>query len=251
MNISDLQKSWDQFGKRDPFWAILTWRQKKGNKWKVDEFFETGVREVDEVIRSVEALEFPLVKHRALDFGAGAGRLSQALAHHFDEVVGVDIAPSMVELARRYNRHEDRCTYFLNASDDLALFVDSSFDFIYSNITLQHMEPGYAKNYIREFLRILTPHGLVVFQLPSEPVSHWRRRLARVSRRIVTMPLNLYRRLRYGYWPIMEGYGVQRHEVLRLLQESAARVVDVQQDNSGGEDWVSYRYYVTKEAQAS
>lgn len=247
MNIADLQKNWDQFGKRDPFWAILTWRHKKGNKWKADDFFETGVQEIGDVMRSVEALGLPLVMHRALDFGSGAGRLTQALALHFDEVVGIDIAPSMVELARRYNRHEDRCAYFLNEADDLALFVDNSFDFIYSSITLQHMEPGYSKNYIREFIRLLAPHGLVVFQLPSEPVIHWRRRLVRAFRRAVTTPLNVYRRFRHGYWPVMEAYGIPRSELLTLLDENAARIVHVQQDNSGGDDWISYRYYATKE----
>jgi hypothetical protein len=31
------------------------------------------------------------------------------------------------------------------------------------------MRPEYAKNYIKEFLRVLRPGGLIVFQLPSEP----------------------------------------------------------------------------------
>ena len=39
MDLKELQKHWHQFGKQDPMWAILTWPDKKGNKWSVDEFF--------------------------------------------------------------------------------------------------------------------------------------------------------------------------------------------------------------------
>jgi ubiquinone/menaquinone biosynthesis C-methylase UbiE len=105
---------------------------------------------------------------RALDFGCGVGRLTQPLADHYEEVVGVDIAPSMIELAENLNRRGDRCSYVLNESDDLRAFCDSGFDLIYSNITLQHMEPRYAFRYIKEFLRVLSGDGLLVFYMTSE-----------------------------------------------------------------------------------
>jgi ubiquinone/menaquinone biosynthesis C-methylase UbiE len=53
-------------------------------------------------------------------------------------VVGVDIAPSMIELAEEMNRHGGRCRYVLNGEDNLRVFPESFFDLIYSNITLQH-----------------------------------------------------------------------------------------------------------------
>ncbi len=54
-------------------------------------------------------ISFP--KRRALDFGCGVGRLTQALARHFNIVDGVDIAPSMIELANQFNRSGGRCRY--------------------------------------------------------------------------------------------------------------------------------------------
>jgi SAM-dependent methyltransferase len=48
------------------------------------------------------------------------------------------------------------------------LFHDDFFDFIYTNIVLQHMRPEYSKAYLKEFLRVLSPGGLLVFQLPTE-----------------------------------------------------------------------------------
>ncbi|WP_420485333.1 class I SAM-dependent methyltransferase [Iningainema tapete] len=112
----------------------------------------------------------------ALDFGCGVGRLSQAMVQYFETVHGVDISPSMLKLADKYNQHGSKCKYHLNDQDNLKLFPDNYFDFIYSKITLQHMEPQYSRRYIREFLRILAPQGLLIFQIPSqstlEPAPH-------------------------------------------------------------------------------
>jgi SAM-dependent methyltransferase len=57
----------------------------------------------------------------------------------------------------------------VNPADDLRLFPDNSFDLVYSNIVLQHMEPRYSESYIGEFIRVLKPGGMTYFQLPAEP----------------------------------------------------------------------------------
>jgi SAM-dependent methyltransferase len=113
---------------------------------------------------------------RALDFGCGPGRLTQAMAGHFERVDGVDIAPGMIECARALNQAGHRCTYHLNATGDLRLFADATFDFVYSNITLQHMEPRFSRCYIAEFTRVTRAGGVIVFQVPSEPVADARPR---------------------------------------------------------------------------
>jgi SAM-dependent methyltransferase len=80
----------------------------------------------------------------------------------------VDISESMLQLARQHNRYPGRCTYHLNAAPDLTLFEDGSFDFAYSTLVLQHMEPRYSTHYMRELVRVLAPSGLLVFQVPSQ-----------------------------------------------------------------------------------
>jgi len=77
----------------------------------------------------------------------------------------------MVEQARHYNRHGERCHYHVNKQTNLKLFADGTFDFIYTNIVLQHNRPDNCRRFIRDFLRILAPEGLLVFQMPSEPVT--------------------------------------------------------------------------------
>ena len=83
----------------------------------------------------------PQEHRRALDFGCGVGRLTQALADYVDHAVGVDIAPSMIELARRHNTHGSRCEYIVNDTDHLSRFADQIFDVVYTGRVLQHIAP--------------------------------------------------------------------------------------------------------------
>jgi SAM-dependent methyltransferase len=168
MELHKLQASWNELGQIDPFWAILSDPAKAGNRWDVSEFFETGKSEINDVMAYLRAVGVRPGDRRALDFGCGVGRLSQALCSHFAACDGVDIAPSMIELARKYNQFPERCRYHLNSHQDLRLFDDRTFDFIYCNIVLQHMEPQYATRYIAEFLRLLTETGVAVFQVPVQ-----------------------------------------------------------------------------------
>lgn len=168
MELQQLKEHWDSFGKRDPLWAVLTDPSKRNGGWRAEEFFETGERDVEAMLAHARARGLDPARGATLDFGCGVGRLAQALCNRFGRCYGVDIAPSMIRLARKYNRHGGKCRYFLHDRADLSLFEDGSFDFVCSLITLQHMRPEYSKSYIREFLRVLSPGGLLVFQLPSE-----------------------------------------------------------------------------------
>lgn len=166
--LEELERHWNAWGEEDPFWAILSVPELRGNRWDVERFFATGVTEVDAVVRRLDVLGPQVRRRRALDFGCGVGRVTQALADRFEECDGVDIATSMVALARRLNRHGPRCRYHLNTQPHLGLFDDATFDFVYSNIVLQHMQPALSTNYLREFVRVLVPGGVAAFQLPSE-----------------------------------------------------------------------------------
>jgi SAM-dependent methyltransferase len=163
MNLNDLQSNWETFGRTIPMRSIM-WRQQE---WESGEFFASGKHDVDRSF--AELASVGVTPHgRALDFGCGIGRLSQALAERLDAVVGVDIAASMIELAAGYNRYPDRCSFALNTSGDLSQFDDASFDFVFSLIVLQHVGPDLAKTYVAEFVRLLRPGGSAYFQLPSE-----------------------------------------------------------------------------------
>lgn len=241
MKISDLTRDWDAFGRNDPFWAILTAPEKRHNKWLPAEFFETGAREIAELMSYIGELGVELKRRKALDFGCRAGRLSQALGSYFEEVHGVDVAPSMISLANSLNQR--KCIYHVNPSTRLELFGEDTFDLNYSNITLQHIPPAITKSYLSEFIRVLAPGGLLVFQLPSSPVNPLKQATKRTVAKGV---LQLFRTVGYIRRPIMVMHSMERENVVSLLRHARATVIDIRPSESSGKDWFSYRYCVTK-----
>jgi len=167
MRIDALREHWEAYGRSDPLWAVLSEPGLQGNRWDLEEFLRRGEVEVQQYLGELDEHRIEVRRGRALDFGCGVGRLTQALGERFERCDGVDIAASMVEQARRLNRHGDRCRYHVNPASDLRLFESETFDFVLSIIVLQHMEPHYAKGYIAEFLRVLRPGGIALFQLPT------------------------------------------------------------------------------------
>ena len=154
-------------GQRDPMQAILT-RSDQATRWDLKAFFESGRDEILAVMTDATRLVPGLPRRRALDFGCGIGRLTCALAGHFDEVLGLDIADSMVETAREQHGHLPGCRFELNLRADLQHLPTGQFDFVLAWIVLQHMPPALMKQYIAEFIRVLSPGGLLVFQVPAE-----------------------------------------------------------------------------------
>jgi SAM-dependent methyltransferase len=170
VDLDELQRHWNEWGRRDPYWAIISRPDRRGNRWELEEFLRTGVDEIDHLLAWLAKLGVTVRSGRALDFGCGVGRLTQALARSFAECDGVDIAPSMIERARVLNQFGEKCHYHVNDRDDLALFDDNTFDLIYSDIVLQHIAPEFSAKYVHEFTRVLAPGGVAVFQLPSHPL---------------------------------------------------------------------------------
>ena len=263
MNLHDLQKNWNRFGKQDPLWAILSDPNMKGGKWAPKQFFHTGKDNISEFFEYLSDIRVAIPRLHALDFGCGVGRLTQALAPNFDNVAGVDIAPSMIKLAQQHNRFEGRCRYYLNERDDLALFKDASFDLVFSILVLQHIHPQYVRRYLAEFLRVLAPRGVLYFQLPSRylggedtqvAMDKYRENISRGHRvrtlvkNVTPQPLQqLYRTVRdWNKEPMMEMYGIERSEVESVLKAHGGVLLDVVEKRHTLSKWESFCYCVTK-----
>lgn len=170
MSFEEVRRDWNRLGERDPLWAVYVAPDKRGGRWDVDQFLATGKSEVDDSMAWLERLGLGRRWKRVLDFGCGAGRLSQALAAHAGEVVGVDVAPSMLHAARDLDRSGGACRFVLNEAPDLRQFADGEFDLVYSALVLQHLPRPVIEGYLAEFLRVLRPGGVAVLQCTTRPL---------------------------------------------------------------------------------
>jgi SAM-dependent methyltransferase len=162
IHLDKLKNDWESLAERDALWDILTDDSKAGGKWDVAEFMATGDAEIETVMRHLEGLAcIPNFEGEALDFGCGVGRVTQPLAGRFASCAGVDISQQMIRKAESLNRY-GHCRY-VTSSDAQLPFADASFSFIYSNIVLQHVPQEFSEGYLREFVRVLAPGGVLVF----------------------------------------------------------------------------------------
>ncbi|MEI8348690.1 MAG: class I SAM-dependent methyltransferase [Candidatus Omnitrophota bacterium] len=260
MNIRELQKNWNELGIIDPLWAILSYPDKKGGKWNAEEFFKSGVREISEVMDYLKKINITYTNRKALDFGCGVGRLTQALAPYFDEIYGIDISPSMIKLAKNFNRYPGTCQYILNECDHLRILPDNSIDFIYTNIVFQHIEPIYTKRYIKEFLRIMAPGALATFQLITKQIGNIHHKTAFAKFRSFfkkvtpNFLLRLYRRVSNQPecgggvcgQPIIEMHCISESEMVDLIRNCGGKVLDIVHNDAAGPDFDSIRCCMTK-----
>lgn len=230
MNAEDLKRKWDQLGERDPLWAILTDDSKKGGRWNLDEFFASGRSDAQNFVSLAAFLNDSLERGDALDFGCGVGRLSQGFAPYFKSVTGVDISGSMIEQANRLNTFGTSVRYIENPHSDLRLLSDESFDFVLSHIVLQHIPTPMHRAYIAEFVRVLRPRGIGIFQLPEPFPEEWGS--------VQLTEANVEK---------IDMYGSPQEVVLQILQDAGARILQVRPDQSCGEVFPGFRYAFSKQ----
>lgn len=236
-DVTQLHEVWEDHGRGDPLWAILTERDKRSGRWDPDAFFATGVTEIGALLDQLRLVAPNVPRTRALDFGCGVGRLTEALADHFETVDGVDISESMVRRAAELSRHPDTVRYHANTRSDLRLFDSDTFSLVHSSIVLQHVGWQLAAQYVAEFVRVAKPDGIVHFQLPTAP------KLTPAGLLLRGTPDPLLDRVRG-----MRMEGMPERDVVDLLRALGAEVIDVAPDDSAGPRWNSRRYTARKPA---
>jgi SAM-dependent methyltransferase len=94
---------------------------------------------------------------RILDVGCSAGLITDAIAGHAREVVGVDVDVEGVSLAAARRRGPR----FVAASGDALPFADASFDAAVCNHVYEHVRDAHVL--VRELYRVLRPGGACYF----------------------------------------------------------------------------------------
>ncbi|UCM91091.1 class I SAM-dependent methyltransferase [Streptomyces marincola] len=104
---------------------------------------------------------------RALDVGCGAGRHTTTLAELFDEVVGTDPAPTMIEIARR-DRARPNVAYEVRGALDMTPERDGLFDLVFAFSCVFLM--GETRQVLPHLASLVAPGGTLVISDPENMV---------------------------------------------------------------------------------
>jgi SAM-dependent methyltransferase len=239
--FEQVRADWTRLGAEDPLWAVLLDPAKRGGGWAVDDFLAEGRRDVAAARERLAQLGLPTRWERVLDFGCGAGRLTQALAEHADEVVGVDVSAPMLETARSLDRSDGRCTFVLAEDPDLRSFSSGSFDLVVTERVLQHVPAAVIEDYLAEFVRVLRPGGTALVHCPTRPL--WTARGV-IWRFAPNALIRWAQRRLLGYPAPMRMTGVPVERVRAVVFAAGGELVDVGPVDEPETHWAAARYVV-------
>lgn len=112
----------------------------------------------------------------AVEIGCGVGRMTQALGEHFGRVIGLDVAPALLEQARQQNINP-AITYELVDGVRLPALAAGTVDTVFSYEVLYILHPSVFLQYARDIFLLLKPGGEFVFQLNLDPL-RWTTRVS-------------------------------------------------------------------------
>ncbi len=156
------------------------------------QWYDTMVHKKDSyqqtvILPSLLRIVSPQKGQKILDLACGQGFFSNAFAQAGASVVGADIAPELVALAREHS--PSAITYHVCPAHKLPFEADS-FDVITIVLAIQNIKE--ASETIAECARVLRPHGRLVmvlnhpcFRIPQKSDWGWDEKLKTQYRRIV------------------------------------------------------------------
>jgi SAM-dependent methyltransferase len=186
LGLRDTDADWRHLGQSQPYWGVLAspdFRTEAITPEGVKAFYATGKAFIDEVARWLREATGSDPSGRALDFGCGVGRLSEAMTAYASQVTGLDVSPGMLEIARR---RSSRVAY-------VSEMPAGPFDWINSFIVFQHIEPPRGLEILRQLLQRLAPGGAI-----SLHFSVWR--IAELEHPVFTGWRAKAEQLKYRLW---------------------------------------------------
>jgi SAM-dependent methyltransferase len=162
--MRDTDADWDAIADAHPFFGVLSAERFRDDRMTPDDrdvFYEWGRADVEKAVapyRRMTGSEF--APHRALDFGCGVGRMSFAMRRYASEVVGVDVAPRMLEVAR-----EQAAARGVTGVVFRSTLPTEPVDWVNSMIVLQHVPPVRGHAILEQLVALLRPGGWLSIQL--------------------------------------------------------------------------------------
>lgn len=225
--MRDPDREWEALARTDPYFAVLTdprFHEGRITPELIEEFFATGRKHIDSVLRKIRAHLAPNFEPRAaLDFGCGVGRLLLPLAQECQTVVGVDVSETMLQVARRHCETHGISNVTLVRGDDRLTRVSGSYDLIHSFIVFQHIPQRRGEKLLSRLVELLSLDGVGVLHFTY----HWHRKSAPLRRVVHALRkrvpllhnvLNLVRG-RPLIYPLMEMHHYNLNTLFRTLQK--------------------------------
>ena len=248
--------TWDQLGRKNALGAILTVDGKVAD-WNIGEFLATGRIDVGRFMPDFERLSPDTPRTRLLDFGCGVGRVTRVFSQYFDEVVGVDVAPSMIEWAQSLHADCDHCTFILNRAPNLRCSNRTRSAWCTAGSSCSTSGPPSSKGTSRSSSACSSPAACSCSNCPRScrwtpaGFSKKRRSPATPSSNLPKPLVLAWRKVKYAFLttstgPQMEMFGINRPDVESHIHAAGARLLEAKPDNSHGLEGNGYEYWVTK-----
>jgi SAM-dependent methyltransferase len=196
------------------------------------------------------ALGRPAKYDQSLDVATGTGHTALAVARFVTKAVGIDIAPKMLEQARRLAAEQgvSNCVFMEGSAEKIPL-ADAQFTLVTARHAPHHFHD--AALFLSEVRRVLTPHGRFVMadqisasaeifdwvdywerirdpsHFMQRTVEQWRKEVTKAGLRWVEHRLVPYR-LEFDWWVKQAGCACS---VISALIEHAAQAPQVVRDS--------------------
>jgi SAM-dependent methyltransferase len=162
--MRDTDADWAAIANTQPFFGVIAAERFLTDNLtpsSVDEFYESGRADVEEAVASYRRMTgSDFTPKRALDFGCGVGRMTLSMRRHAREVVGVDVAPRMLEIGR-----EQAAARKVTNVEFRSTLPTERVDWVISLIVLQHIPPVRGHAILEQLVDLLNPGGWFSVQL--------------------------------------------------------------------------------------
>ncbi len=200
---------WQFWGRHDPMWAVRTskGRERDGpNPWTVDEFRASGRSDCADIMHHWN--HYGRIRGGVcIEIGCGCGRLTSPLLSHFDRVLGIDVSPDQIALARRILGNETARVDFRIVTSPAIDAPPGSCSAMISTFVFQHLSDySGIVSYLREAYRALAPGASVCFQIPvpgaeTGDIPSPRDRVVKFVGTHLRRAFGLYRFMEYNRYP--------------------------------------------------
>lgn len=235
--LANVKAKWDQFGKTEPHWSVLSAPQFKSDQiaGTVDGFYGSGAGDVDLFRNAAHRCNVALpTDGTCFELGCGVGRITIWLGAAFRKVIGADISAAHLAIAQEAIDRSGKSNIELRHLDKPETVHDlPAFQAFYSVIVLQHNPPPVMRWLLERILQKLTPGGLGFFQLPTIGGGY-----AFEATAYLQQPPGI---------DVMEMHVLPEETVLEIIEAAGCELLEAREhDCIGDPAWVSKTFLVRK-----